>query len=100
MLRPNFEAPLDTVQQMVDNNVTLYMGPQMESWKNFLAESPLPEYNKLGETMILCDSWDEFDYYSANHNLPHGTHVMMWDALMEYEKEMGRWWRSKETLRA
>ena len=53
MLRPNFEVPLDSAQDIVDNNKILYVLPNGETWKQFLEISPVPEYNKLAENMII-----------------------------------------------
>ena len=99
MLRPNFEDPLDTAKQLVDNNITLYFGPGMESWKYILSHSSIPEYRKLAETMIITNSWDEFDNYSEHYVIDKGTHAQLIGYLYQYELDMGRWWRSREILK-
>ena len=99
ILRPNFDDPLDTAQQLVDNNITLYFGPGYESWKYWLSSRSIPEYNKLAETLIITKDWDEFNYYSEHHVIGKGTHAMLIGYLTPHELEMGRWWRSKERLR-
>ena len=54
MLRPNFEEPLDTVEQLVSKNISIYYYPGLgQSFKDFLLKSERPEYRKLGENLML-----------------------------------------------
>ena len=98
ILRPNFEEPLDTAKQLVKKNITLYGEPGAEIWKQFLLESAIPEYNILGETMIIADDWDHFDNITEHDVIGNGTHAYMIGDLYPYYLAMGRWHRSKEKL--
>ena len=49
MLRPNFEDPMDTAQDLVENNITLFTWPTGQVWKQWLEQSPNLYYNELGE---------------------------------------------------
>ena len=71
-MRPNFEDPLDTAKQLVEKNITLYFEPEGEIWKQFLLESSIPEYNKLGENMIIADDEDHFDYIIRHYAIGAG----------------------------
>ena len=51
---------MDTAQQLVDNNITLYEIPGAEIRKQFMARSPDPVYQKLAATMIIAKSWDDY----------------------------------------
>ena len=108
-MRPNFEEPLDTAKQLVEKNITLYMIPGREIWKRFLLESSIPEYNILGETMIIADDWDHFDNISLHDVIGNGTHAQMSGSLTPEELAIGKkhhpegngtygWYRSKEKL--
>ena len=44
---------MDTAQQLVENNITLFFIPGGHLFKQFLEQSSIPEYNKLAETMII-----------------------------------------------
>ena len=98
ILRPNFEEPLDTAKQLVKKNITLYMGPGTEIWKQFLLESFIPEYNKLGETFIVADDWDHYFSIIEHDVIGAGTHAQIEAHLAPYELAMGRWYRSKEMV--
>ena len=97
-MRPNYEEPLDTAKQLAEKKITLYDGPGFELWKEFLLESSNADYNKLGETYIITDHWDNF-YNMIEHNvIGAGTHALMTYSLAPYELAMGRWHRSKEKV--
>ena len=99
ILRPNFEEPLDTAKQLVEKNITLYMIPGREIWKRFLLESSIPDYNILGETMIVADDYDHFDNIMEHDVIGAGTHAHGPAAYLEpYHLALGRWYRSKEKL--
>ena len=98
ILRPNFEEPLDTAKQLVEKNITLYDGPSYEIWKQFLLESPIPEYNILGETYLIADDWDHFDNITLHDAIGAGTHAQMVGSIYGLSLSMGRWYRSKEKV--
>ena len=75
ILRPNFEEPLDTAKQLVEKNITLYFMHFAKILKEFLLQSSIPEYNKLGENVIFLEDWDDY-YNMAKHNvIGAGTHA-------------------------
>ena len=72
--------------------------PGREIWKRFLLESSIPEYNILGETMIITDDWDHFYSLTEHDVMGAGTHAYMSAYLEPTWLDMGRWHRSKEKL--
>ena len=97
-MRPNFEEPLDTAKQLVEKNITLYDVPGTEIWKQFLQDSSIPEYKKLGETFIITDNYDHFDNISKHDVIGAGTHAYMGGGVDDTQLDMGRWYRSKEMV--
>ena len=97
LLRPNFEEPLDTAKQLVEKNITLYDGPGFEIWKQFLLESPISEYNKLGDIYLLADDWDHFSNLSKLV-ISTGKYALMTGGIYEAETSLGRWYRSEEKV--
>ena len=98
MLRPNFEDPMDTAQQLVDNNITVYVSPGNYIWKQFLENSPIPAYKKLGETIQTPKDWTDLRLYGQHHVIGNGTHARLSSRLYAFESDSGRWYRSRETL--
>ena len=97
-MRPNFEEPLDTSKQLVKQNITLYFQSDIEIWRQFLLESSIPEYNILGETVIIADDEDHFNNITEHDVMGAGTHAQLQGQLWPDELAMGRWHRSKEKL--
>ena len=95
-MRPNFEEPLDTAKQLVEQNITLYMWPYASTWKRSLLESPIPEYGILAENMICTWDWDHYKKISEYDVIGNGTHAQLTPFIEPYELDMGRWYRSKE----
>ena len=60
ILRPNFEEPLDTAKQLVENNITIYMGPFASGWRELMQESNITEYMILGENLVYAEDDDQF----------------------------------------
>ena len=98
ILRPNFDEPLDTAKQLVEKNIILFDVPGGDMWKQFMLESPNPEYNKLGMTYIVADDWYHFDNMSLHGVIGNGTHTYMGGTLNWWYFSMGRWYRSKEKV--
>ena len=90
LLRPNFEEPLDTAKQLVEKNITIYMSPGTQIWKQFLLKSSIPEYNILGETFLIPDDWDHFDNISEHDVMDAGTHAYITGSLTPHTLAMAQ----------
>ena len=89
---------MNTAQDLIDNNITLYTIPIGYIWKQLLEQSSIPAYNKIAETMIIPKTWEDFDNYIEHYVLGEGTHAQMTSTLYPKHLAMGRWWRSTERL--
>ena len=107
ILRPNFEEPLDTLDQLVKKKIILFGFPGSELWKQFLLDSSI--YNKLGETYIVADDDDHFYDIIKYDVMGAGTHAEVTGFLYPDEMDIGEkyhpqprghkgWYRSKEKL--
>lgn len=99
-MRPNFEDPLDTAKQLVEKNIILCGSPGAEMWKQFLIDSPIPEYKILGENFIIAVTWNHYWSMSQYNIIEDGTHAKMTSYLNPWEKSLGErgWHRSKEKV--
>ena len=95
-MRPNFEEPLDTAKQLVEQNITLYLYPHSTGWREFMLESSNPEYRILAENMIIAKDWRHFDEMSKYGVMENGTHALLIQYLDPFDKAWGTWHRSKE----
>ena len=105
-MKPNFEEPLDTINQLVEKNITISYWPGAEGIKVWLTNSPTPEYNILGENVIVAKNWEEYENTTANDIFGAGTHAKISFWVYGWELEYGEkyhpegkgWYRSKEKL--
>ena len=95
ILRANFDDPVDTAQDIVDRNLTLFMGPNSVMWKQWLATHDNPLYRKISETMFLTKDQDSMTRHGIMRD---NTHVLMGDQPSPHRKSLGLWWRSKERV--
>ena len=97
VLRPNFEDPFNTAQQMVDNNITMFGYPTSYHQAVF-NESENPALKKLAETYHVAETWDgwidDLEYYVFSK----GTHGYVYSYLYPDELKLGKWWRSTEHI--
>ena len=99
MLRPNFEEPLDTVEQLVKNNISIYYYPGMgQGLKNNLLQSERPDYRKLGEKFLLPKDFNQWKNITKYEVMKKGTFALVHYAISYNEKAFGLWYRSKEML--
>ena len=89
ILRPNFEDPLDTANQLVKKDITHYDGPGYEFWKQFLLDSTIVEYNKLGENFVIADDWNHWQNMSEHDVIGAGTHAQITSSPTMWELEVG-----------
>ena len=88
-MKPNFESPVHTARDMVEKGITLYMWPGTQIWRQRLSQSSIPDYRRIGESMIITKSWDEYDEMTLNEVLSQGTHAMMDSFLYPYVLDWG-----------
>ena len=87
--------------------------PGAEMWKQWLAQHHNPDYNKLAETMVIPDTWIEYDKMIEHGILANRTHVIMASYVTPWEISLGRhpglsdrmthkggevWYKSKERV--
>ena len=106
ILRPNFEDYMDTAKQLEEKKITLYFWPDSESTVQFLLDSAILDYRKLGENAIIADDYAHFNNITQLDALGAGTHAQMTYFIDTIEVEMGEkhhpngrgWYRSKEIV--
>ena len=113
ILRANFDDPVDKAQDITDKKMTLFNIPGSQIWKQWFELHVNPEYNKLAETMIIPDSWDEYDKLVQYGIMKNRTHLYIGGYVYSWEIALGRhpglsprmthkggeaWYRSKERL--
>ena len=89
-MKPNFEPPVHTLRQILDKNITLFMGPNARGWNDTFAKSDIPELREIAETLIITKSWREFDNLTKHGLFSNGTHTSL---LPYWPLKYHRWGR-------
>ena len=76
-MKPNFEPHVHTARDLVERDITLYLAPGSEIWRQWLSESDILEYRKIAESMIITKSWEQYNAVTRNEMLSRGTHARM-----------------------
>ena len=97
-MEPNFHDPVDTAQDLVDNNTILFTWPGGHIWRQFLLSSPIKEYQILGNSLYVTKDYDEFDSLTANEILKASTHARITAFLREKHLKLGEWYRSDDVV--
>ena len=70
MFRPRFEDPIDSAQDVVDRNITIYeLEYFYQGLKVGLLSLNSSEWTHIAETMVPVKDWDEWDYYTEHYIL-------------------------------
>ena len=67
LIKPSYDAPVDTAQDVWDRGLIINIVPVGAIWKQFLEVSGIPIYNKLAERVVLAKVRPEnsFTFYNC-----------------------------------
>ena len=89
MVAVDFEDNMNTAQQLVENNITLYFFSDIgDFWKEELSKSPDPWHNKLAVTASVTKEPVDF-FRMTKDALRDGTAAMMNYKLLPEQIRMG-----------
>ena len=95
---PRFEEPIDSAKQLIENNITLLIFPGGEYWVQFLANSPIPEYQTLSKHVMIAKTMRNFHQTMKHGIMGNGTHARMSWGLTPITRSYGMWWRGNPVL--
>ena len=98
ILRANYDDPVESAQDIADRNLTLFDSPWTDMMKQWLSTHYNPLYRKISETMIIAESYDQFEDFLEHGVIGNKTHVYWSAYLYPSQKSLGLWWRSKEVV--
>ena len=90
MMKPNFEPFVHTLRQILDRNITLYLGPYEYGWKVMFSQSDNPELREIAKTIIITKSWVEYANFTKHSLLSNGTHALLRSYMYNFELKLGR----------
>ena len=100
LLRPRYEEPVETAEDLIKRDITLVLTPEDKSYKQAFAESSDPNYQEISRRLVIPKDWDEYEEMLRKVNSTGlfadiGTVPFSWFVTEEEYKD---WYRSSETL--
>ena len=100
LLRPSYEEPVDTASDLIKRDITPFLWPDADIYKQVFAASPDPNYQEVSRRLVIAKDWDEYDdmvrkVTSTGSFADMGTIPAGW---VVSEEEYKYWYRSSETI--
>ena len=77
LLMPQYEAPVDSAQDVLDRGMTLFVTYSGEYYKQFLLQSSNPAYQKLGENVVIPKDYDQYLKMHKEDVQGANTHIFL-----------------------
>ena len=104
-MRPNFDKPVDTVEELLEQGIMVYDMPGAEMWKQMFMDSPIEAYQKMGETYYVTKTEEEYYEYHVKMTKEGGLCLIgswfakwLWHYGRAHHPNGRGFWKSKETL--
>ena len=60
LLRPSYEEPVETAADLIKRDITPFLFPGTEIYKEFFAASSDPVYQEISKRLVIAKDWDEY----------------------------------------
>ena len=99
LLTPSYEEPVETAADLIKRDITPFLGPGNEMYKQFFAASPDPIYQEISRRLVIAKNWDEYKdmvrkVISTGLFACIGSEPAWFISTDEYKD----WYRSSETI--
>ena len=98
LLKPEFETPVDTAQDVLDIGLIPFVHPRAVGYIDILKQSPDRVYQKLGEVMVVPKNEEEVIKMLKEDVQDAGTHIFLCNFLNPEWEKLGDYHWSKEEL--
>ena len=61
LLRPRYEEPVDNPKDLIDRDITPFLTPGREIYRQFFRQSPDPNIRIIAEKVKIAKDWEEYD---------------------------------------
>ena len=61
LLRPSYEEPVETAADLIKRNITLFLRPGNELFRQFFEASSDPVYQEISRSLVMAKDWDDYD---------------------------------------
>ena len=100
LLRPSFEEPVEGAADLIKRDITPFLSPGSEIFRQAFAASTDPNYREISRRLVIAKNWDEYEdmvskVTSTGLFADMGTEPALW---LVSEEEYKYWYRSSETI--
>ena len=61
LLRPRYEKPVENVTDLIKRDITPFMMPGSDYYRQIFAASPDPNYREISQRLVIAKDWNEYD---------------------------------------
>ena len=99
LLRPSFEEPVETVEDIIKRDITPFYAPGGEIIKQVFAASSDPNFKEITRRLVIAKDWDEYQNMvrkvtSTGSFAEIGTTPWWFNSTEEFKD----WYKSSETI--
>ena len=99
LLRPSYEQPVETAADLIKRDITPFLLPGGEMYRQFFAASSDPVYQEISRRVVIAKDWDEYEDMVSKVNSTGlfaeiGTLPWWFNSTEEFKD----WYRSSETI--
>ena len=104
LLRPSYEKPVDTSNDLLDRDITPFIHPGGGFFKQALANNPDPNIQEISRRLIVTKNWSEFEemvkkvistgMFADLSPIPR----VFSKKVRDKEQELKDWYKSSETV--
>ena len=100
LLTPSYEEPVETAADLIKRDITPFIMPGGEMYKQFFAASPDPIYQEISRRLVIAKDYDEYEEMvrlALSTGLFADITTEPW-CFNDCTEEFKDWYRSSETI--
>ena len=99
LLRPTYETPVETAEDLVKRDIIPFMSDGFEAYIELFAASTDPNYQELSRRLIIAKDWDEYEDLVRKVNST-GLYADVGSLPLWFNSsnEFDYWYKSSETI--
>ena len=99
LLRPSYEEPVETAADLIKRDITPFVWPGGEIYRQLFAASSDPAYQEISWRLVIAKDWDDYaDMYDKVTSTGLFADLGPYPRGAVPEEEFKHWYRSSETI--
>ena len=98
LLRPSYEEPVETAEDLVKRDIIPFFGPGGEIYLNIFAASEDPNYQEIAKRLYIAKDWDEYEDLVRKVKSTGMYADIGYTPSFNSTDEVNYWYQSSETI--